>query len=164
VRNAPPDRSLSALLQEGEIEAFFAPLPPAAHHPEHGPLVRLIPEFSTLEKRYFRETGIYPPQHVLLMKREAWERNPGAGRGLLEIFQECERQFTAGQRLYPYESPWMIREVEETELLMGLEYHTHGLDANRAALDGFCTEAFRDGLTPHRVSVDEYFEEFLRAE
>ncbi len=163
VRNAPLDRSLTDLLQQGEIDALFAPLPPAEYHRDNGPLARLIPEFPSLEKQYFRETGFYPPQHVLLMKRAAWERNPQVGSSLLETFQECEAVFTGGQRLYPYESPWMIKEVEDTELLMGLDYHAHGLVKNHAAVDAFCEAAFEDGLTARRITVQEYFEEFLGA-
>lgn len=161
VRNASPERSLTDLLQQGEIDAMFVPLPPAAYHRENGPLVRLIPEFPTLERRYFRETGFYPTQHVLLIKQEAWARNPLVGASLLEVFQECETVFTGGQRLYPYESPWMIKEVEDTELLMGPDYHTHGLAKNRAVVDAFCRAAFEDGLTSRRITVDEYFQEFL---
>lgn len=164
VRNAPPDRSLTDLLLRGEIDALFAPLPPAAYHRDNGPLTRLIPDFPSLEKRYFRETGFYPPQHVLLIKRAAWERNPQIGSGLLETFQECETVFTGGQRLYPYDSPWLIKEVEDTQLLMGPDYHAHGLGKNRAALDAFCEAAFDDGLTTRRVRVEEYFEEFLASQ
>jgi 4,5-dihydroxyphthalate decarboxylase len=163
VRNAPVAQSLTDLLQEGEIDAMFVPLPPDAYHRDDGPLVRLIPEFPSLEKRYFRETGFYPTQHVLLMKRAAWARNPQVGSSLLEVFQECETVFTRGQRLYPYESPWMIKEVEDTELLMGPDYHTHGLAKNHATVDAFCEAAFEDGLTSRRVTVEEYFEEFLGA-
>ena len=78
-------------------------------------------------------------------------------------FQDCEDVFTSAQRLYPYESPWMIREVEDTELLMGSDYHGHGLVRNHAAVDEFCQAAFDDGLTTRRVSVEEYFQEFLAA-
>ncbi|MFC1660675.1 hypothetical protein ACFL3S_04285 [Gemmatimonadota bacterium] len=163
VRDAPPDRSLTHLLQQGEIDALFAPLPPAAYHRDDGPVVRLIPQYPNFEKRYFLETGFYPPQHVLLIKRAAWEGNPQVGSRLLETFQECEAVFTSGQRLYPYESPWMIKEVEDTELLMGPDYHAHGLAKNHDALDAFCEAAFDDGLTTRRVTVEEYFGEFLGA-
>lgn len=43
---------------------------------------------------------------------------------------------------------------------MGARYHAHGLEANRQALDVFCEGAFRDGMTAHRVTVDEMFAEF----
>jgi hypothetical protein len=58
-------------------------------------------------------------------------------------------------------TPWQIGEVEETELLMGPDYHAHGLEKNRDTVDAFCQSAFDDGLTERRVTVDEYFAEFL---
>lgn len=161
VRNAPAERSLTDLIQEGAIDAIFAPLPPAAYHRDNGPLTRLIPDFPAFEKGYYADTGFYPPQHVLVVRRESWDRNPGIGGWLLQAFQECEVGFTAAQRLYPYESPWMIREVEDTELLMGLDYHHHGLEKNRPAMEAFLEGAFLDGLTNRRVTVEEYFREFL---
>jgi 4,5-dihydroxyphthalate decarboxylase len=163
VRDAPQDRSLTDLLEEGELDAIYVPLPPVAYHRQNGPLVRLIPEFQNLERRYFRETGFYPTQHVLLMKREAWTRNPRLASNLMEAFQECETLFTRAQRLFPYDSPWMIEEVEDTELLMGPDYHIHGLARNHAVVDAFCEAAFEDGLTSRRVTVEEYFQEFLEA-
>ena len=56
-----------------------------------------------------------------------------------------------------------MAEVEQTDLLMGPDYHAHGLDKNRHDVDVFCQGAFDDGLTKRRVTVDEYFAEFLKA-
>ena len=162
VTDAPPDRSLSDLLLAGDLDAFFAPLPPKMYHPVDGPIVRVVPDFRSLEKRYFSDTRCYPTQHVLLLRREVWEENPSADRLLLEIFEQCEEKFAASQRLYPYSTPWLISEVEETELLMGEDFHPHGLEENRHAVDEFCQSAFDDRLTARRVTVDEYFAEFLR--
>lgn len=163
VSDAPAGLSLTDLLERGELDACFAPLPPAAYDATKGRLVRLIPDYRSLEQQYFRDTGCYPPQHVLLVKRAAWERMPSLGSSLLEIFEQCEAVFTAGQRQYPYNTPWMIQEVEETERLMGAEYHAHGLRRNRAQVDTFCQAAYEDGLTARRITVDEYFAEFLAA-
>jgi 4,5-dihydroxyphthalate decarboxylase len=163
VRDAPSDRSLTDLLIAGQLDAAFVPLPPAAYHPEDGPVVRLIPEYRSLERQYFQDSGCYPPQHVLLVKRATWDRNPSIGSYLLEIFTECESTFTAAQRLYPYNTPWMIQEVEQTELLMGRHYHAHSLESNQAQLDTFCQSAYEDGLTARRITVEEYFAEYLAA-
>jgi 4,5-dihydroxyphthalate decarboxylase len=98
---------------------------------------------------------------VLLLRRQVWERDPSVGRRLLEIFERCEARFVANQRLFPYSTPWLIEEVEETERLMGEDYHAHGLEKNRDAVDAFCQSAFDDGLTQRRVTVEEYFAEYL---
>jgi 4,5-dihydroxyphthalate decarboxylase len=157
-----PGASLVDLLLGGEIDAFFAPLPPKKYHPTDGPIVRLIPDFRAAEKRYFKETGCYPPQHVLLVRQPVWERDPSIGRQLVETFNECEARFAGGQRLFPYGTPWLLAELEETELLMGQDFHAHGLEKNHHPLDVFCRSGFEDGLTERRITVEEFFAEFLK--
>ncbi len=161
--DAPADKSLADLLLTGDLDAVFAPLPPEKYHPVDGPIVRLVPEFRSVEKRYFEETRCYPTQHVLLLHRQVWESNPSIGRLLLEAFEQCEEKFQEGQHLFPYSSPWLIAEVEETDLLMGRNFHAHGLEKNHHEVDVFCQGAFDDGLTGRRVTVEEYFAEFLKA-
>jgi len=161
VRNAPEDKSLSDLLLSGELDAMFVPLPPRRYHPVNGPIARLIPEFRSVEQRYFRDTRCYPPQHAILIKQKSWQLDPSAGRKLLETLQKCETIFRESQRMFPYNAPWLMAELEETELLMGADFHAHGLEKNRQALDEFCRSAFDDGLVGRRITVEEYFAEFI---
>jgi 4,5-dihydroxyphthalate decarboxylase len=161
VTPAPAGTSLSALLLDGKIDALFAPLPPRVFNPVDGPIVRAFPGFQAVEQKYLADTGCYPPQHVVIVRRASWDREPSAGRRLVDAFNESEVAFEALQRQYPYNSPWLIEEVENTARLLGPTYHAHGLDTNRRAVDVFCQSAFDDGLTKRRVTVDEFFAEFL---
>ena len=163
VRPAPAGTSLSALLVAKEIDALFAPLPPRALHPVDGPIVRAFPGFQAMEQKYFTDTGCYPPQHVIVMRQTSWARDRSIGRRLVDAFNEGEKVFEALQRQYPYNSPWLIDEVEASARLMGPTYHAHGLEPNRRAVDTFCQAAFDDGLTRRRVTVDEFFGEYLQA-
>jgi 4,5-dihydroxyphthalate decarboxylase len=163
VTPAPKGSSLSDLLLAGTIDAFFAPLPPRKLHPIDGPIVRVFPGFRAMEQKYFADTGCYPPQHVVLVRRATWERDPSVGRRLVDAFNESEAAFEAGQRQFPYNSPWLIEDVEDAARLMGVEYHSHGLPKNRHAVDVFCQSAFEDGLTKRRLTVEEFFAEFLKA-
>lgn len=163
VTDAPADKSLTDLLLEGAVDAIYVPLPPKKYHPVDGPIVRLIPEFRTVEKKYFEQTRCYPPQHVLILRQEVWKSNPSLGPLLLEILQQCETSFQESLHHFPYTTPWQVAEVEETDLLMGPDFHAHGLDANRHAVDVFCQAAFDDGQTKRRVTVEEYFAEFLKS-
>jgi 4,5-dihydroxyphthalate decarboxylase len=160
---APEGKSLSDLLLAGEIEAFFAPLPPVRHHAVNGPIVRLMPEFRSVEQKYFAATRCYPPQHVMLIKGDRWQRDPSVGRRLVSACNESDAAFHVAQRLYPYNSPWLIGDVEDAENVMGADYHAHGLEKNRHAVDVFCQGAFDDGLTKRRLSVEDFFSEFLAA-
>ena len=98
-----------------------------------------------------------------MIRRAVWERDRSVGARLVETFNACEREFHAAQRLYPYNSPWLMADIEATEAVMGADYNAHGLDKNRHAVDTFCQGAFDDGLTKRRITVDEFFAEFVEA-
>jgi 4,5-dihydroxyphthalate decarboxylase len=160
---AAAGRSLSELLLAGEIEGFFAPLPPKQYAPPTGPIARVIPDYRITEQQYFSQTRCYPPQHAIVIRRAVWERAPVAGALLVAAFDACDRAFRDDQRLYPYNSPWLMADIEAAEQLMGADYHAHGLEKNRHAVDAFCQGAFDDGLTKRRITVDEFFAEFVAA-
>jgi 4,5-dihydroxyphthalate decarboxylase len=162
VAASPAGASLSGMLRDGELDALFAPLPPRDLDPARGPIVRAVVAFKDMEQKYFAETGCYPPQHVIVIRRAAWDRDPTIGRKLVDAFNASETAFEALQRQFPYNSPWLIDEVEQAARLMGPDYHAHGLEKNRRAVDTFCQAAFDDGLTKRRVTMDEFFAEFLR--
>jgi 4,5-dihydroxyphthalate decarboxylase len=162
VRPVPAGSSLSALLVAGEIDALFAPLPPRALNPVNGPIVRAFPTFAAMEQKYFADSGCFPPQHVLVVRRASWERDRSVGRRLVDAFNESEVAFESLQRQFPYNSPWLIDEVEGAARVLGTTYHAHGVERNRHAVDVFCQAAFDDGLTRRRVTADEFFSDFLQ--
>jgi 4,5-dihydroxyphthalate decarboxylase len=154
-------RSLSDMLLAGELEAIYSPPRPRAYRPVDGPLARLFPDFRAVEREYFRRTGAFPPQHLIVLRREAWEANRWIARRLTEAFIACNDAFTAAQRSFPYATPWLEAELEETAALMGDDFHPYGLEPNRAQIELFAGEAARLGLTDRRVTADEYFADYL---
>jgi 4,5-dihydroxyphthalate decarboxylase len=159
---APPrGQSLSDMLIAGELEAIYSPPRPQAYHPGTGPIARLFPDFRGIEQRYYRETGAFPPQHLIVLRREAWEANRWIARRLTDAFVTANDAFTAAQRSFPYATPWLEAELENTAAVMGEDFHPYGLERNRAQIDMFAGEAFQLGLTSRRVTVEEYFADFL---
>ena len=63
--------------------------------------------------------------------------------------------------IFPYVSPWLEAELEETEAVMGADFHADGFESNRAVIDTFCRQAHQSGLTGRLVTAEEYFAEFL---
>src|SRR5262249_58974761 len=82
VKAPPKGRSLADMLIAGELEAIYSPPRPAAYHPRTGPIVRLFPDFRAVEQEYFLKTGAFPPQHLVVLRREAWEANRWIARRL----------------------------------------------------------------------------------
>ncbi|NJD18684.1 MAG: twin-arginine translocation signal domain-containing protein [Gemmatimonadetes bacterium] len=161
VTHAPVGRTLSDMLLAGELAAFFAPGVPRRHDAEQGPIVRVVPDFRSVEKRYYRDTGCYPPQHVLALRKGILEGMPSVGAKLVETFQACERSFVAARTLFPYGTPWEMEDLEDTVRVLGAGFHEHGLERNRHALETFLKAAHDDGMTDRVVTVEEYFREFL---
>jgi 4,5-dihydroxyphthalate decarboxylase len=154
-------RSLSDMLVAGELDAIYSPPRPRAYHPTEGRIARLFPDFRDVEAEYFRATGAFPPQHLIVLRRETWEAHPWIARSLTEAFIACNDSFTAAQRSFPYATPWLEAELEATTAVMGDDFHPYGVERNRAQIDMFAGEAFRLSLTSRRVTVEEYFADFL---
>ncbi len=158
---ALPGRSLSDMLLDGELDAIYSPPRPARYHPAEGPIVRLFPDCRSIERAYYQDTGAFPPQHLVVLRRSVWERDKSLARRITDAFIRCEDVFRASVRSFPYVSPWLDSELEETEAVMGDNPYAHGLEANGAIMELFAEQAFRSGLTQRRVAIDDYFAEFL---
>jgi 4,5-dihydroxyphthalate decarboxylase len=154
-------RFLSEMLLAGDLEAIYSPPRPARYRRKEGPIVRLYPDCRAVEREYFRATGVYPPQHLVVLRREVWERDKWLARSLTDAFIRSNAIFAAAQRNFPYVSPWLDCELEETEALMGAEFHQDGYERNRATVEIFCRQAFDLGITKRRVTAEDYFAEFL---
>ena len=120
------------MLIAGELDAIYSPPRPRRYHPVDGPIVRLFSDIRAIERHYFRATRMFPPQHLVVLRREVWERNKWIARALTDAFIRCNDAFTKAQRSFPYASPWLDAELEETEALMGADFHAYGFEQNRA--------------------------------
>src|SRR5437660_10897038 len=155
-------RSLSEMLIAGELEAIYSPPRPEAYHPRTGPIIRLFPDFRLVEQEYFLKTWAFPPQHLIVLRREAWEANRWIARSLTEAFSAANDCFTAAQKGFPYATPWLEAELEATAAVMGDDFHPYGLERNRPQIDLFAGEAVRLGLASRRITVEDYFADYLQ--
>ncbi len=161
VTQPPAGKSLSDLLIEGEIDAMLSPPRPERYHPVDGPIARLFPAFRGVEEAYFRATGAFPPQHLIVIRRALWEKEPWIAKSLTDAFAECEAVFNASIRGFPYATPWMEEDLESTTALMGTDFHPVGFAANKGQIEMFAGEAHRMGFTSKRVTAEDYLQEFL---
>ena len=161
VNAAPAGRSLSDMLIVGELDAVYSPPRPQAYHPTKGPIARLFPNFRAVETDYFTKTGAFPPQHLIVLRREAFEANRWIAKSLTDAFIAANDHFAAAQRGFPYATPWLEAELEETAAVMGEDFHAYGVEGNRAQIEMFAAEAFRLGFTSRPITPDEYFADFL---
>jgi 4,5-dihydroxyphthalate decarboxylase len=149
------------MLIAGEIDALLSPPRPKKYDREKGPITRLFPDFRAIESKYFRQTGMFPPQHLVVVRRPVWEANKWIARSLTDAFIRGNDMFDAAQRGFPYVSPWLEAELEDTASVMGTDFHPYGFEKNRRTIEVFANQAFDLGIVGRRISPEEYFAEFL---
>ena len=83
------DRSLSDLLEAGEIDAIIGSNLPRAlgRHPD---VVRLFPDFRAREYDYFRRTRIFPIMHLIVIRKDLYERHPFVATSLYDAFCDAK--------------------------------------------------------------------------
>jgi 4,5-dihydroxyphthalate decarboxylase len=155
-----PGKTLSAMLEAGEIDAIIGPRVPSCYDRGAPHVARLFPDFRNVEKAYFKKTGIFPIMHVIGIRRRLVEAHPWLGSSLYKAFEEakarCLPELTQMAAL-KITLPWIAQEAEDTRALMGDDYWPYGIEANRKTLDAFLRYHHSQGLSPWPMKLDELF-------
>jgi 4,5-dihydroxyphthalate decarboxylase len=156
-------RTLNELLVAGELDAVIAPAPPDAFVAGDARIARLFPDVRAAERDYYARTGIFPIMHLVGLRRELAEAQPGLARAVYDALLESRRlamaelAATATASANRIQLPWLAAEWEDTRALMGVDYWPYGVERNRAALDALCRYSVAQHLAPERLSPDRLF-------
>ena len=155
-------RPLSSLLLAVELDALISYTPPE-HFGKGTAMVRLFPDWRTVEQDYFQRTRRFPVMHIMAIRRDVLEAHPTLSKALLHAFdnakQLAQAQLDVHQAL-PVMLPWMTAEVQATKSLMGQDFWQYGLEANRDILEAQIRWSFEQGLIPRRPAIEEIFVAF----
>jgi 4,5-dihydroxyphthalate decarboxylase len=155
--DAPEGKTISELLEQGEIDGFIAPRAPAISSPKIG---WLFPDPMTAGKEYFRRTGIFPIMHLIGLRRTLAETHPWLPAAVLKAFERSKQ--TALEQLTDVSAtkvtlPFVEEQLKAARELMGEDFWPYGVDANRRPLDAFLHHHHAQGLSPRRLKVEELF-------
>jgi len=162
----PEGKYLSDMLVNGEIDALYSALVPSAYKNRPDKVKRLFENYRELEVEYFKKTGIFPIMHVIVMRRDVYEKNRWIARSLYKAFEEAkalafERLSTATGTLH-YSLPWLFEHYEETVRIMGEDYWPYGLKKNYHTIETFIRYMYEQGIIPHMIKPEELFAEEVR--
>jgi len=153
-------KTLSAMLEAGEIDALFTPLMPEPFLRRSPRVRRLFRNYRTVEADYFRRTGIFPIMHTLVIQQEVYERHRWIAQSLFKAFDEAKRRciepiYDTGALLYTL--PWVVEDFETARELMGEDFWPYGLEANRKTLETFVRYAYEQGIATRPLAIEELF-------
>lgn len=156
----PRDRCIDDMLERGELDAALPALP-ASFRRGSPSVARLFPDFRKVEEAYFGRTGIFPIMHVVVVRREIYERNPWVVQALYKGFVEAKalaiRRLTTSPPLHAT-LPWLTEHIEATRRIMGTDYWSYGLAENRHVLQTAAQYAWEQGLLARPIDrIDDLF-------
>jgi 4,5-dihydroxyphthalate decarboxylase len=160
VRPIPAGATLSQMLANGDIDAVYTPRVPSPFRDRDPRVTRLFDDVVAVEKEYFAATGIFPIMHVVVIRRDVYERHRWVAQSL---YKACLiARDDAYARLYDssalrFMEPWLIQHLEDSKQLLGRDYWSYGLAENEKTLDVFLRYHHDQGLSRTRYEPADLF-------
>lgn len=155
-----PDRTLNEMLLAGELDAIISARPPAAFLAGDSRVVRLWPNYREMEESYFRETGVFPIMHAIVIKSAVLKRHPWIAMNLFSAFEQAKKNTLAAladsatARL-PF--AWANDAFERVRAVFGPDPWPYGIEPNRTTLEAFLQYCHEQGTTDRKVGIEELF-------
>jgi 4,5-dihydroxyphthalate decarboxylase len=156
----PKDRTLSAMLAAGEIDALVTARAPSTFYSQPDAVKRLFPDYAAAERDYYRRTKIFPIMHTVVIRRDVYDAYRWIAQSLYKAFSAAKEKAYAmllQTAALPAMLPWSIAHVEEARREMGEDWWPYGLAANRHVLDTFLRYHHEQGLSKRRFVPEELF-------
>lgn len=159
----PSNRTLNEMLESGEIDAYFGARRPG--NLDRGKNVaRLIPDYRTHERDYYKRTGFHPVMHTIVIREELHREQPWVAES---IYKACEAskkwalqaiRFSGAQKTM---LPWLHEEIAEMDALMGSNPWPYGVEANRKLLEAFMGYLAEQHFIEKPMPVDPLFAQII---
>ncbi len=151
VVSAPSGSDLKDLLLAGEIDAAIG-VPPD----EDTGIQSLIADPQQAGIDYYRQAGIYPISHIMVVKDALLDTHPWLAKTLCDLFVQAKRHYlgqlngSGGQ--HPVDAAMLAMRP-----VLGDDHIPYDLESNRKtieALIGFCVD---QQVIPHAVDIEDMF-------
>ena len=156
----PEDKSFEGMAGDGELDALFCPKKPPAFLDGSGRMRRLFPNWVEVEQEYYRRTNFFPIMHLVVIKRAVYEQHKWVAISLLQASMEAQRigwKRVSETTPLGLMLPWLERDLDEIDELMGTDHWPYGLAKNHEILDAICQYHHEQGLSERRLTPEELF-------
>ncbi|NRR34159.1 ABC transporter substrate-binding protein [Oxalobacteraceae bacterium] len=116
----------------------------------------LLPNAAEIEKEYYGRTGVYPMHGTIVVKDAVLAEHPWIAQSLFKAFDQAKREWLArldsGEANTPGDKKYL-----ELRKIVGHDPLPYGLKENLKTIETLEATAFKQGLTPRRMSIGELF-------
>jgi 4,5-dihydroxyphthalate decarboxylase len=152
-----PARSLNDMLLAGDLDAVLSARPPRGLGQG---IRRLFSDYESAEEAYFKQTGVFPIMHVIVIKTDVLARHPWLAMNLYKAFEESKQRSIARlSDITASHAPlaWLAPYAERMKALFGEDFWPYGLEKNRKTLQAFVDFAFEQGVCHRKLALEELF-------
>lgn len=152
---------LAAQVAAGELDAAFADPGPGAGDPN---LRRPFDSAATVQlfAQMASSMGATPANHLVVVKKEVLDSDPGLAVGLYEAFEAAKQQSYADARTYAAAYLWAPTvEFQHQAQLFGTDPYPSGYSANKDMLELMIAQMKYDGQLAGDVTPADMFPESL---
>jgi 4,5-dihydroxyphthalate decarboxylase len=146
------ESTLLGMLAAGELDAVMSA--------REIPARRLFSDYRAAEAEYWKKTRIFPIMHVLVVRRDMYERDRWVAMSLYQAFEEAKRKSVARVRefgLSHLPMPWLPDHLAQWRALAGEDFWPYGIEPNRPTLEAFFQYAHEQGVAKKRLRMEDVF-------
>jgi 4,5-dihydroxyphthalate decarboxylase len=146
------DKTLAGMLAAGELDAVISA--------RSVPCPRLFEDSQRLELEYFKKTRIFPIMHVVVLRRQVYERDRWVAMNLFTAFEESKRASMKrladiGASQVPL--PWIPEQVRAWQAIAGDDYWPYGVEPSRPTLEAFFRWSYEQGVARRLLKMEDVF-------
>jgi 4,5-dihydroxyphthalate decarboxylase len=160
LENGPEGKTISQLLQTGEIDGFIAPRPPHLPQRQGANVGWLFRDPTAAASDYFRRTGIFPIMHLVGVRRELAERHPWIPAAVLKAFERAKSvalEALSDTSATKVTLPFVEEQLTAARKVMGHDFWPYGVESSRKTLETFLKHHHLQGLSARPLAVEELF-------
>jgi 4,5-dihydroxyphthalate decarboxylase len=164
VTHAPEGRSLADMMAAGELSAGFdanagigrSGSPTGGWKQVEANYPELFPNAEELEAAWYNKTGVYPMHGTIVVKDEILKAHPWLAQSLYRAFAEAKAlwltKFMSGEA-----NTASDKKYRQLTKIVGEDPLPFGIKQNLPAIRALEGTAFKQKLTPRRMSLEELF-------
>lgn len=164
VIHAPAGTSLADMMASGELAAGFGAnagigrtgAPTGEWKEVEADYPDLLPNASQLEAEYYARTGVYPMHGTIVVKDSVLAEHPWVAKSLFDAFDKAKKQWLARLNAGPATDKG-DKKYQALQKIVGPDPLPYGIEENRKTIEALEATAFKQGLTPRRMSMAELF-------
>ncbi|WP_338603032.1 ABC transporter substrate-binding protein [Sulfolobus tengchongensis] len=162
IERLPQGKTLSEMLDKGEIDAVYSAQAPSSFL-RGSNVKRLFENYRETEIEFYRKTEIYPIMHIIVIRRDIYEKYPWVAYNLYKAFEEAKN--IAFNEIYNVSqfgvaymfAPWIQNDFEIMRSISGDDFWPYGVSKNYKTIETFIRYSYEQGIIDKMYNPREIF-------